>query len=302
MIANPTDETRLLRIVNEPPRGIGATSLEKIREIAAAENISVFEAMILHYLQQLLRPCNHKIRPALLQQLLPAKGRIAHGNGFRPRTTSALQIEGTVADAQALLRLQAQLGTSRQHRLGMRFALLCIAQGNGRIKIRRQLQAVQPTAQHRRLLGCDHRQLNALCLQLLQCFLHAGDRTDHIIVMRIIIFSVSVAHSFHQLRLTGKRNHCLRQRQTEGRHNLFTLRCKAQHLTAGVLKGGNNQIYGIGNSAVKIKKYSLNLHLHILSALFANLHNVCISIINLLYHVYLPLRTKKALPLAQKCL
>ena len=41
VIANPTDETRLLRIVNEPPRGIGATSLEKIREIAAAENISV---------------------------------------------------------------------------------------------------------------------------------------------------------------------------------------------------------------------------------------------------------------------
>ena len=45
VIANPTDETRLLRIVNEPPRGIGATSLEKIREIAAAEDISVFEAM-----------------------------------------------------------------------------------------------------------------------------------------------------------------------------------------------------------------------------------------------------------------
>ncbi len=45
VIANPTDETRLLRIVNEPPRGIGATSLEKIREIAAAENIPLFEAM-----------------------------------------------------------------------------------------------------------------------------------------------------------------------------------------------------------------------------------------------------------------
>ena len=45
VIANPTDETRLLRIVNEPPRGIGATSLEKIREIAAAESISLFEAM-----------------------------------------------------------------------------------------------------------------------------------------------------------------------------------------------------------------------------------------------------------------
>ena len=62
-----------------------------------------------HYLQQLLRPYNYKIRPALLQQLLPTKGRIAHGNGFRPRTASALQIEGTVADAQALLRLYSEV-------------------------------------------------------------------------------------------------------------------------------------------------------------------------------------------------
>ena len=45
VIANPTDETRLLRIVNEPPRGIGATSLEKIRAAAAEENIPLFEAM-----------------------------------------------------------------------------------------------------------------------------------------------------------------------------------------------------------------------------------------------------------------
>ena len=45
VIANPTDETRLLRIVNEPPRGIGATSLQRIRDIATAENIPLFEAM-----------------------------------------------------------------------------------------------------------------------------------------------------------------------------------------------------------------------------------------------------------------
>ena len=184
----------------------------------------------------------------------------------------------------------------------MWLTLLRIAQGNSCIKIRRQLQAVQPTAQHRRLFGCDHCQLNALRLQLLQCFPHAGDRTNHIIVMRVIVLSVSVAHSFHQLWFTGKRNHRLRQRQAEGSDNLLALRRKAQHLTTGVLKGGNNQIYGIGNSAVKIKKYSLNLHLHILSALLAHLHKICISIINLLYHVYLPLRTKKALLLTQKCL
>ena len=42
VIANPTDETRL-RALERAPRGIGATSLEKIREIAAAENISVLK-------------------------------------------------------------------------------------------------------------------------------------------------------------------------------------------------------------------------------------------------------------------
>ena len=45
VVANPTDETRLLRIVNEPPRKIGQASLEKVQAIAAQENISLFQAM-----------------------------------------------------------------------------------------------------------------------------------------------------------------------------------------------------------------------------------------------------------------
>ncbi len=45
VIANPTDETRLLRIVNEPPRGIGQTSLEKMQAVAREEGVSLFEAM-----------------------------------------------------------------------------------------------------------------------------------------------------------------------------------------------------------------------------------------------------------------
>lgn len=45
VVANPTDENRLLRIVNEPPRGIGQTSLERIQAVAAQEGISLFEAM-----------------------------------------------------------------------------------------------------------------------------------------------------------------------------------------------------------------------------------------------------------------
>ena len=45
VIANPTDETRLLRIVNEPPRKIGQTSIERAQAIAAEENLPLFEVM-----------------------------------------------------------------------------------------------------------------------------------------------------------------------------------------------------------------------------------------------------------------
>ena len=45
VIANPSDETRLLRIVNNPPRGIGAASIEKARAIAQEEGKPLFEVM-----------------------------------------------------------------------------------------------------------------------------------------------------------------------------------------------------------------------------------------------------------------
>ena len=45
VVANPTDETRLLRIVNNPSRGIGDTSLAKARELAARQHKSLFEIL-----------------------------------------------------------------------------------------------------------------------------------------------------------------------------------------------------------------------------------------------------------------
>ena len=44
-IANPTDETRLLRIVNNPPRGIGAAGMEKAQAIAQREEKPLFEIL-----------------------------------------------------------------------------------------------------------------------------------------------------------------------------------------------------------------------------------------------------------------
>ncbi len=44
-IHNPKDKIRLARIINEPKRGIGDTSVDRLLEIAARENLSPFEVM-----------------------------------------------------------------------------------------------------------------------------------------------------------------------------------------------------------------------------------------------------------------
>ena len=45
VIANPEDDLRLLRIINTPARAIGAATVDKVRQAAAAENASMFDIM-----------------------------------------------------------------------------------------------------------------------------------------------------------------------------------------------------------------------------------------------------------------
>lgn len=45
VIHNPQDDLRLLRVVNNPPRGIGAKTMEHARGIAAQEGRSLWDVL-----------------------------------------------------------------------------------------------------------------------------------------------------------------------------------------------------------------------------------------------------------------
>ena len=46
LVANPDDELSLLRVINTPPRGVGASSVEKLLAVAAAERLSLAEVIM----------------------------------------------------------------------------------------------------------------------------------------------------------------------------------------------------------------------------------------------------------------
>ncbi|MDR2874816.1 MAG: UvrD-helicase domain-containing protein [Methylobacillus sp.] len=46
LVANPDDDTALLRVINFPTRGIGARSLEQLQEIARGQNSSLWQAAV----------------------------------------------------------------------------------------------------------------------------------------------------------------------------------------------------------------------------------------------------------------
>ena len=46
ILVNPDDSESILRVINEPARGIGATSLDRVQEFAVRENLSLFQALL----------------------------------------------------------------------------------------------------------------------------------------------------------------------------------------------------------------------------------------------------------------
>ncbi len=63
IIANPNDSAALLRIINIPPREIGAMSIKKITEFAHLHHLSLLEAIQHEYLHHVIgRPLHYKLQ------------------------------------------------------------------------------------------------------------------------------------------------------------------------------------------------------------------------------------------------
>jgi DNA helicase-2/ATP-dependent DNA helicase PcrA len=86
VIANPQDTESLLRIINVPPRGIGGTTLKKIRDAAEDKKVTLYEGLALAELETLLAgktlAAVRKFR-ALLQKYIGLKGAMSVGEMVR---------------------------------------------------------------------------------------------------------------------------------------------------------------------------------------------------------------------------
>lgn len=63
VLVNPSDELSLARIVNTPARGLGDSALARVRELAAGQGVSTFEAM--HRLAATGEGANERVRQAV---------------------------------------------------------------------------------------------------------------------------------------------------------------------------------------------------------------------------------------------
>ena len=91
LIANPDDDTAFARVVNFPPRGIGARTLENLRDAAAAAGCSLYAAIgqlagrarsalngFTQIIEGLRAAAAHATLEELLRETLHASGMIAH--------------------------------------------------------------------------------------------------------------------------------------------------------------------------------------------------------------------------------
>ncbi len=79
VLVNPLDDVSMARIVNVPPRGLGKAGLEKLRQAAFTEGMSLREAVGEPQLHALLGPKARKGLRELARTLSVAQAAVAHG-------------------------------------------------------------------------------------------------------------------------------------------------------------------------------------------------------------------------------
>ncbi len=103
VIVNPRDDESLLRIVNFPNRGIGETTIERVKAFAVAKGLSIFEAMCKAYsIPGLTERARNSVLKfcALIQKYIELKDKISAG-----------ELARVLVDDIGLIRYYKQEGT-----------------------------------------------------------------------------------------------------------------------------------------------------------------------------------------------
>ena len=110
VVVNPDDDVAALRVVNTPRRGIGTTSINKIRSLAADEGISFFAACEMAIAEEGL--LGAKVRSALAE----FTGAIEAGRHFTGELADVVEAIVERSGPHPSARGRAQRGGGRPHR------------------------------------------------------------------------------------------------------------------------------------------------------------------------------------------
>ena len=119
LVANPDDDGALLRVINFPPRGIGARSLEAMQNTAQAQGVSLWQAAcaqggggrtggsvaaFVQLIEKLRAETQALPLPEIVEQLLQASGLIAHYTAERDGQDRVDNLNELVNAAAAFVR------------------------------------------------------------------------------------------------------------------------------------------------------------------------------------------------------
>lgn len=110
LLVNPTDETNLVRIINEPSRGIGNKSIQDLRKKARAERSSIWEILQNVENTDVYKPAKVRIRE-FVDMINRLRSEMENGIGLTESTRAILEQSGYV---RALVEENSQQSMMRR--------------------------------------------------------------------------------------------------------------------------------------------------------------------------------------------